>query len=165
MKKFLLIASAATAVAFAATIHAAPSPAGAAGDGHSNLRSGIRSLMSNIANELATLREKAPLSDAQKSEMKGVMMSHKSEIVAQFQKGKDARRAMMDAVEQKGPASAEALKAADAVADSARSLALLTGKIMAEIGPMLTPEQKTLAKAARERIEDAVDQRLSDFAK
>ena len=162
MKKTALIAATTLAATFATITHAASPGNEPTGGGY--LRSGIRSLVSEIARELLNLREQAPLSDEQRTEVRGVLKSHKAEILAQFEKGRDARRAMIEAIGQKGPESPEALKAADAIGESARSRALLTGKVVSEITPILTPEQKTLAKSTLERIEDKVDGMFSGFA-
>ncbi len=161
MKKIALITAATLAASFT-IIHAASPAEKTAGSG--NRQSGIRLLVSNIAHELLNLREQAPLSDEQRTEVRSVMKSHKAEILAQFEKGRDARRAMMEAVGQDGPDSAEALKAADAIGESARSRALLTAKVVSEITPLLTPEQKTLAKSALERIEGEVDGMFSGLS-
>jgi Spy/CpxP family protein refolding chaperone len=163
MKKLPLIAAATLAAAFG-TIHAASASDTAAAASHENVRGKIRALVSDVAHELLNFREQAPLSDGQRTEVRDILKSHKAEIAAQFQKGKDARRAMIEAVAQKGPDSPEALKAADAIGESARSRALLTGRVVSEITPLLTPEQKTLAKSALERIEGKVDGLFSEVS-
>jgi Spy/CpxP family protein refolding chaperone len=164
MKKTALIAAAALVAAFATITHAA-SPADESAASFGSLRSGIRTLVTDIAQELANLRAEAPLSDAQRKEVRSVVQSHKSEIRAQFEKGRDARRAMIDAVAQKGPDSPEAQVAADAIGEAARNRALLTAKVVSEITPLLTPQQKTLAKDALERIEGKVDDMFSGLSK
>jgi Spy/CpxP family protein refolding chaperone len=163
MKKTALIAAAALVAAFATITHAASS-ADPSTTSFGSFRSGVRALVSDIAQELANLRAQAPLSDAQRKDVRNVVQSHKSEIRAQFEKGRDARRAMIDAVAQKGPDSPEALKAADAIGEAARNRALLTAKVASEITPLLTPEQKTLAKSALERIKDKVDGMFSGIS-
>lgn len=163
MKKTALIAAATLAAAFATITHAASTGNEAAAGG--TWRSGIRSLVSDITRELLNLREQAPLSAEQRTEVRDVLESHKAEIRAQFEKGRDARRAMIDAVAQKGPDSAEAQKAADAIGEVARNRAMLTAKVVSEITPLLTPQQKTLAKDALERIEGKVDDMFSGLSK
>lgn len=128
------------------------------------LRERGRELVRTIAMDLLDFRSKAGITDEQKSQIKEIVQSHKPEIVAQLQKGKDARRAMQAAVEATGPESTEALKAADGVADAARSRALLTAKVMSEIRPVLTPEQLSLAKSTRDQIEAVVDACFSGLA-
>jgi Spy/CpxP family protein refolding chaperone len=164
MKKTALIAAAALVATFATITHAA-SPADESTAGFGSLRSGIRTLVTDIAQELANLRAEAPLTDAQRKEVRSVVQSHKAEIRAQFEKGRDARRAMIDAVAQNGPDSPEAQKAADAIGEVARNRALLTAKVVSEITPLLTPQQKTLAKDALERIEGKVDDMFSGLSK
>lgn len=156
MKKVILIAFTAAAVTLGASTYAASDTAGSPGP----IRSRLRVLFSGIGQELREFRQQAPLSDQQRSQVKDILKSHKSEIAAQFQKGKEAHRNMKDAVEQSGPDSALTLKAADSVGDAARTRALLVGKIASEIAQILTPEQRKLAGEARTRIESTVDGRF-----
>ena len=121
-------------------------------------------MVREIVRELLNLRKEAAVGEDQRAEIKGILKSHSSEIATQFKTARDARHAMQDAVEAKGPESAEALKAADGIAASARSRALLIAKITTEIRPVLTPEQMKLAKATRERIEEMLDERMAKFA-
>ncbi len=152
MKKFLIIAL--TAAVCITPIHSQPE----------NVAEGARGLVREVVRELLDLRKEAALSEDQRTQIKGILKSHKSEIAAQFKAGSAARHAMQDAVEAKGPESAQALKAADGIAATARSRALLIAKIATEIRPVLTPEQQKLAKATRDRIEEMIDTRIAKFA-
>ena len=129
-----------------------------------NAPEGARGMAREVIRELLNFRKDAAIGDVQRAEIKGILKSHSSEIATQFKTARDARHAMQDAVETKGPESAEALKAAGAIAASARSRALLIAKITTEVRPLLTPEQTQLAKATRERIEIMLDERMAKFA-
>jgi Spy/CpxP family protein refolding chaperone len=125
-----------------------------------NLRGG----MLDIVRELLNFREDADLTDKQRDHIKDVIASHKSEIEAQFQAGRNARRSMQESVAAAGPESARTQNAADAVAAAARSRALLVAKIASEIRPILTADQLELAEATRERIDEIIERRMSQFA-
>ena len=155
MKKVILIALAAMAVAFGATTREASESMGSLASGPYGGK--IRTLISTIRNEIHDFRQQTPLTDAQRDQVKAILQSHKSEIGAQFKKGSEARRNMREAVSQSGPESAETLKASDGIADAAKSRALLLAKISSEVSPILTPEQRQHVGDARARIENMVD--------
>ncbi len=148
MKRIILIALAAAAFA-------SPSPA--------QPENG-RGMVREVVMELLNLRAEANLTDEQRAQIKQVLQSHKDEIGDQFKTGRDARRSMREAVEAGGPESTGALAGADAIAAVARSRALLIARITSEIRPILTADQLKLAQATRERIEEMIDERISNFA-
>ena len=154
MKKIILMALAAFTVLAAGTL-ANPSQAQP-----ENARGVVRELVQ----ELLNFRKEAGLTDAQRTQVKDIMKSHKDEIRTQFMSGRDARRSMRQAVEAGGPESTGAQEAADAIAAVARSRALLIAKITSEIRPILTADQLKLAQTTRERIEEIIDERVAGFA-
>lgn len=154
MKKIILTALAAFTVLAAGTL-ANPSQAQP-----ENTRGVVRELVQ----ELLNFRKEAGLTDAQRTQVKDIMKSHKDEIRTQFMSGRDARRSMQQAVEAGGPESTGAQQAADSIAAVARSRALLIAKITSEIRPVLTADQLKLAQTTRERIEEIVDERVARFA-
>ena len=161
MKKIII--TLASAAFLAATVHAV-SPNGATSTtGPGQFRGHAREVVMGIIGELRELRSKIALTGDQRSQIQEIVLTHKSEIGTQLEKGRDARRAMRDAVEAHGADSSEVTKAADAVADAARSRALLTAKIRSEVAPILTPEQREEIKSTRGRIEDSVDELLGKF--
>lgn len=157
MKRIILITFAAAAVALGASVPAANDTTAAP----DSMRAKLRKLFPGVSRVLRDFHQQAPLSDVQRSQVREILKSHKSEITTQFKTGKDARRAMFDAVEQSGPDSPLALKAADIVGAAASSRALLAGKIRSEILPILTPEQKKLVTEAHGRIRNRLSGRLS----
>ncbi|OYV02801.1 MAG: hypothetical protein CFE26_21790 [Verrucomicrobiales bacterium VVV1] len=161
MKKIIL--TLASAAVLAATVHAISPNSATPATGSGMFRGHAREVVMGIIGELKDLRAKVALTEDQRSQIQGIVKSHKPEIGSQLEKGRDARRAMQAAVEAHGADSAEASKAADAVADAARSRALLTAKIRSEVAPVLTQEQREEMKATRGRIEDSVDELLGKF--
>ena len=161
MKKIII--TLASAAVLAATVHAISPSTASSGLGSGPFRGHAREVIVGIIGELKDLRAKVALTDDQRAQIQGVLKSHKPEIATQLAKGRDARRAMRDAVEAHGAESTEATKAADAVADAARSRALLVAKVSSEVAPILTPEQREQVKATRGRIEDSVDELLGKF--
>ena len=161
MKKIII--TLASAAFLAATVHAVSPNAATSTTGSGLFRGHAREVVMGIIGELKDLRSKIALTEDQRSQIQGIVRTHQSDIGTQLEKGRDARRAMRDAVETHGADSTEATKAADAVADAARSRALLTAKIRSEVAPILTPEQREEMKATRGRIEDSVDALLGKF--
>ena len=161
MKKIIITLAAAAALA--ATVHAVSQNDAASAVGSGMFRGHAREVIAGIVGELKGLRSQLNITEGQRTQIQGVVKSHKPEIAAQLEKGRDARRAMRDAVEAHGPDSAETMKATDAVADSARARALLVAKISSEVSPILTSEQREQVKATRSRIEDSVDELIAKF--
>src|SRR6476620_5328977 len=112
MRKIVL--TLASAVVLAATVHAISPNTGTSSAGSGGFRGHAREVFMGIVGELKDLRSKVALTEAQRSQIQGIVKSHKPQIGTQLEKGRDARRAMRDAVEAHGADSAEATKAADA---------------------------------------------------
>lgn len=161
MKKIII--TLASAAVLAATVHAISPNSATPATGSGMFRGHAREVVMGIIGELKDLRAKVALTDDQRSQIQSIVKSHKPEIGTQLEKGRDARRAMQDAVEAHGADSTEVAKAADAVADAARSRVMLIAKIRSEVAPILTPEQREEMKATRSRIEDSVDELLGKF--
>lgn len=124
-----------------------------AGQGHGRFREVIRTAMRNMLN----FRHETPLTAEQKRKARGVLESHRSDIRTQMEKGRDARRAMMDAVKASGPDAVATKEAADKIGNAARDRALLMAKVASEIRPLLTAEQLERVEAARTEIESQMD--------
>jgi len=127
------------------------------GQGHGKFREVIRTAMRHMLN----FRHETPLSAEQKQKARGVIESHRSEIRSQMERGRDARRAMMDAVKGSGPDAAATKEAADKIGNAARDRALLMARVASEIKPLLTPEQLKRVESARAEIESDVDAALA----
>ena len=102
-----------------------------------------------VMREFQELREDLNLSRSQKSRIREILMAHQEEIHAQRTAAKDARSTMKSAMETHGADSTQADKAADGIARTAKSRALLVATIFSEIRPILTPEQIRKLEAAR----------------
>ena len=98
------------------------------------------------------LAGKLDLTDAQRTQVRGVLKAHADEILAQVQAGMDARQALHDAVMAQ-PADENAIRSLAArVGEVHGNGALLIVKIRSEIWPILTPEQQQKFVAFHERM-------------
>ncbi len=131
------------------------------GQGHGKFREVMRTAMRHLLN----FRHETPLSDEQKQKARAVMESHRSEIQAQIEKGRDARRSMLGLVKTSGPDDTAVREAADKIGNAARDRALLFAKVAREIRPLLTPEQLKRIETARTEIESEVDAAIAASAK
>lgn len=131
------------------------------GQGHGKFREVIRTAMRNLMN----FRHETPLSTEQKQKARSVIESHRSEIHAQLEKGRDARRTMLGLMKTSGPDDAATREAADKIGNAARDRALLIAKVASEIRPLLTPEQLKRIETARTEIESQVDVAIAASSK
>ena len=98
------------------------------------------------------LADKLDLTDAQRSQVRGVLKAHADEILAQVQAGTDARQALHDAVMAQ-PADENAIRSLAArVGEVHGNGALMIVKIRSEIWPILSPEQQQKFVAFHERM-------------
>jgi len=98
------------------------------------------------------LAGKLDLTDAQRTQVRGVLKAHADEILAQVQAGMDARQALHDAVMAQ-PSDENAIRSLAAkVGEVHGNGALLIVKIRSEIWPILTPEQQQKFVAFHERM-------------
>jgi Spy/CpxP family protein refolding chaperone len=121
----------------------------------------MRAVMATVARNVLNFRHDTPLSASQKQQIAAILSNHKEEIRAQAGRSRDARRAMLEAVDQAGPASTAATAAADKIGGAARERALLAARIGSEIKPLLTPEQLSRVRVALQEVEAAVDSALA----
>lgn len=98
------------------------------------------------------LADKLELSDAQKTQVRGVLKAHADEILAQVQAGMDARKALHDAVMAQ-PSDENVIRSLAAkVGEVHGNGAMLIVKIRSEIWPILTAEQQQKFVAFHERM-------------
>ncbi|MBI5832363.1 MAG: periplasmic heavy metal sensor [Armatimonadetes bacterium] len=105
---------------------------------------------------------KLELTDAQKAEIKTKVATHREEIVGALGKVRDATR-RLDDLTLAEPLDQEAVRsAATQLGQALGDAALVKAKVLAEIKPLLTPEQidrlKTLRADTRGKIDKAVGQ-------
>jgi len=121
----------------------------------------LRTILSTVVRELLDFRHDTPLSAGQKSQIAAILETHRAEIHTQMEHARDARRAMLDAVNAAGASSPAATDAAAKIGDAARDRALLTARIGSEIKPLLTPEQQSRLQNAIKDVESTVDSVLA----
>jgi len=116
----------------------------------------FRDVAKTIVKNRLNFRSEMPLSDDQKTRIRAVLKSNQDEIRILKEKRIAAKLSFRNASKD-NPTSAEALVAADGMASTARSRALLIAKIRSEVLPILTEEQQAHAKIALAEIRAAVD--------
>ena len=119
---------------------------------HSNFREVVQTIVKNRLN----FRSEMPLSEDQKTKIRAILKGNQDEIRLLKEKRVEARRTFLNESKD-DPTSAEALVAADEIASTARSRALLLAKIRSEVLPVLTAEQQAYAKTALAEVRSAVD--------
>lgn len=117
--------------------------------------------MATVARNVLNFRHETPLSDGQKQQIASILSNHRTEIRSQVGRSHEARRAMLEAVDQAGPTSPAASAAAAKIGEAARDRALLIARVGSEIKPVLTPEQLNRVRAALQEVEAAVDSALA----
>jgi len=97
----------------------------------------MREIFRSVRGCFQAFRRETPLSAEQKQKVREVLASHRSEIRAQWEKGREARRALEAATKTSGPDSQATRQAAEKVGEAVRDRALLKAKIGSEIRPLL----------------------------
>lgn len=92
------------------------------------------------------------LTDAQKTQVRGVLKAHADEILAQVQAGMDARKALHEAVMAQPPDENVIRSLAAKVGEVHGNGAMMIVKIRSEIWPILTPEQQQKFVTLHERM-------------
>jgi len=113
---------------------------------------------------LLNFRKETPLTDEQKSQVKEIFRTHRSEIKTQFEKSREARQLMQKTVKEKGADDVATKAAAQAIGDAARERALLAAKISSEIRPLLTAAQQERLEAARAEIDPLLGRLFEEAA-
>jgi len=110
--------------------------------------------------KLADLRDDLGLDATQKEKIRDILVSHKAELLAQWQLGKSARDTMQSAVKDHGAGSPEATAAANGIGEVAKKRALLVASIAQEVKPVLTPEQIKKLETAKEGLEKWLQEKM-----
>jgi protein CpxP len=109
------------------------------------------------------LSRRLDLSDAQKTQIRGILAAHADEIEAQVRSGMDARRALRNAVLAQ-PTDEAAIRAlAKQVGVAQGDGAVLFAKIRAEILPVLTPDQQDRLAQLHSRMQQRGDAALKSL--
>ncbi len=92
---------------------------------------------------LLVLRSELNLTPAQKTEIRGILVSHRTEIATTIQAVHAKRTALGQAILQ-GKSESEVRAAADALGDVIADTAVKAVKLRNQLAPVLTDEQQTL---------------------
>lgn len=126
-------------------------------------RDALRELARKLARHALNFRDETPLTKEQKQKLAEVMKTHRSEIKAVMERGRDSRRAYEQVVKSHGPESSQTREAAEKIGAVARDRALLMGRILSQAKPLLTAEQQQRVDTARLEIESLLDSALSSI--
>ena len=107
------------------------------------------------------LADRLDLSDSQKSQVREILKSHKSAILAQLRARRDAHRALHAAIQastfDEGAIRAKAEELGRVEGDGA----VLLGQIRSEIWPVLNDEQKTRVDAFHQHLSHKGDRMIA----
>jgi len=103
------------------------------------------------------------LSDAQRSQIKSVVQSHRDEMKAIGERLRTAHQALQEAIEQ-APVNESLVRqrAADVAAVQADA-AVLRSRVHAQVFQVLTPEQQAKAKELRQQAAQRMQQRMQKW--
>lgn len=99
----------------------------------------------------------------QQARIRAVLKDHAAEIEAQVRAGRDARRALHEAVLRESPDEAAVRGLAQQLGNAHADGALLFAKIRAEASPILTAEQQTKLQEFRARRRHRGDASLEEL--
>lgn len=105
------------------------------------------------------------LTDDQKTQVKGILKAHASEITAQIIASRNARKALRDAVMAE-PVDEAAIRARAADAGRVHADgAVLFARIRAEVDPLLTADQRDKVRTFHARLRAGADNAAQSFQK
>jgi len=111
----------------------------------------------------ARIAKALDLTDDQKTQIKGVLKSHASEIETQIKAGMDSRRALHDSMMVEPPDEAAIRSRAADLARVEGNGAVLFAHVRAEIYPLLTDVQKQKIQDFRSRMQGRADHAVKGF--
>lgn len=152
---FLVIAASVTGIGFAAASSSdtlLPEKHGSA----------IREIVRTAVRHVLNFRKETPLTAEQRASVSKILESHRDEIRAQMNQGREARRTITEAA-KKDANSTATRAAAEKLGDVTRDRAMLIAKIGAEVRPLLTAEQQKHIETARGELESLVDAALNQI--
>ena len=124
----------------------------------------IRLIWGNIGRRI-TLNAELNLTDEQRAEIRAIVQKYRKDLRPATQKIFDAKRALRKAILAEPLNEAAIQKASQDLGKAIGDASVLLSKLVAEVRPVLTPEQiETIRKFSRER-DNAVDRWLEEMPK
>jgi Spy/CpxP family protein refolding chaperone len=117
----------------------------------------IRRFVAGQIGRLAVLRSDLNITDEQRSEIRGIVQGHRSEIAPVVQKIVEKRRALRAAVLADSPDEKTIRAAADDLGKAIGDAGVLASKVAGEVRPALTQEQRDRIGKFRQDREAATD--------
>ncbi len=124
----------------------------------------LRMLVSGQFGRLLTLRSELGITAEQRTQICGIVKSHRQEIATALRPVADKRRALRDATLAENANEATIHAAADELGKAIGEAAVVGSKIKAEVREVLTPEQREKIMQFRQQSETAVDKFLAEMA-
>lgn len=124
----------------------------------------LKMFWSGQLGRLMTLRAELGVTSEQRAEIRKIVQSHKSEIVAVAKPIVEKRRALREAVTAENPIESTIRAAANDLGKAIGDAAVLAAKIKPEVFKVLTPEQQKKVAEFRADSESAVDRFMDDIA-
>lgn len=122
----------------------------------------VREVIRTVVRKMIDFRKEMPLSEAQKSQIRGIVETYHPDIHSVASEMKTAREAFRDTAD-KAPDSEETMAAVESIGEAAKNKARLAAKIRAGIRPLMTDEQKQYLESAQEEIGLKVDAVIATF--
>ncbi len=122
-------------------------------------------LVTGNLGRLMVLRSEVNLTDGQRDKIRGVVVAHKAEIVAEAKAISMHRRALRNAVLSEKPDEAAIRAAAESLGREIGNAAVLAAKVKGEVAPVLSAEQKELIRKCIADCEKAADRFFEDAGK
>ncbi len=124
----------------------------------------LRMLVSGQFGRLLALRSELGITTEQRTQIRGIVTSHRQEIAAALKPVADKRRALRDATLAENASEATIRAAADELGKAIGDAAVIGSKIKSEVREVLTPEQREKVTQFRQQSETAVDKLLDKMA-
>jgi len=114
-------------------------------------------LITGNLGRMMVLRSELDITEAQRAQIKEVLVAHKSEIAKHAKAVRDKRVALRDAVLADNPSDAKIRKAADELGKVVGNAAVKAAKLKGKIAPILTEEQREKIAEFRADRDEAVE--------
>ncbi|MGD9632702.1 MAG: Spy/CpxP family protein refolding chaperone [Pirellulales bacterium] len=124
----------------------------------------LRMLVGGQLGRLLTLRSELDVTAEQRDKIRGIVRSHKAELVSALRPIAEKRRALRDATLAENANDAAIRAAANELGKTIGDAAVVGSKIKAEVRTVLTPEQREKVDQFRQQSESAVDKFLDQIA-
>lgn len=121
-------------------------------------------MISGNLGRLMVLRSELNLSDEQRSQVRDVLVRHRSEIASTVQAVRAKRLALRDAVLAESADEAAIRAAAAELGEQIGNAAVKASKLKAQVAPILTDEQRTLIVEFMADRDQAIDRFLEQAA-